>query len=384
MKSILLINYEYPPIGAGAANATYHIARSLATDHGLRVTVLTAGFGKQKDWASENGISVYRCNSLRRRADRSGMLEKLSFLFSARRALPAIIRKTKPDGAIVFFSLPCGPLGLFLKKRFTIPYVVSLRGGDVPGIVEKIDLWHTLLRPLRRAVLSNASAIIANSAGLKNASEAADPFPVRVIPNGVDCRFFRPRQTTDTIDRAYRLLFVGRFHDQKNLHVLLHQFASIKDSLKNIPVTLELVGDGPLRNDLLHLASRLDLMKNITWRGWLDKNELLKTYQQCDCFINPSLYEGSPNAVLEAMACGLPVIASNIMGNDELVIDNDTGLLFDLSHPSALQEKIDYLLRNRSTGVAMGREARRRAESCFSWEKVAAAYQELFASARQD
>jgi glycosyltransferase involved in cell wall biosynthesis len=382
MKSILLINYEYPPIGAGAANATYHIAKELAIDPDLKVTVVTSGFGGQRGWSTEENVSVFRCNSLRRRTDRSGMLEKLSFVISARKALPEIIREKQPEGAIIFFSLPCGPLGLFLKKRFNIPYVVSLRGGDVPGTEASLDLVHAVLTPLRRAILSKAKAIIANSTGLKKTAERADPFPVRVISNGVDTSFFTPMVKSAGREDGFCVLFTGRFQEQKNIFFLLKQFAAIKDSHKDINVTLELVGDGPQRNDILKLAQRSGIEKNIVWHGWLDKNGLCAAYQRCDCFINPSLYEGSPNTVLEAMACGLPVIASDIMGNNELVIDNDTGLLFDLSHPTALKEKIDLLIRNRAIGAAMGQKARQRAESCFSWKKAAAAYRELLASAR--
>jgi glycosyltransferase involved in cell wall biosynthesis len=160
--------------------------------------------------------------------------------------------------------------------------------------------------------------------------------------------------------------------------MLLRQFSALRRSHRERKVTLHIVGDGPLRGKLYRMAGQLQVMEDIRWHGWLDKNGLLKVYQQSDCFLNPSLYEGSPNTVLEAMACGLPVIASDIPGNNELVIHGETGFLFDLSKSSSLAEKVGMLIRDRALAFAMGRKARQKVETSYSWERVATAYKDLF------
>jgi glycosyltransferase involved in cell wall biosynthesis len=101
-------------------------------------------------------------------------------------------------------------------------------------------------------------------------------------------------------------------------------------------------------------------------------------YQKSDCFVNPSFYEGMPNAVLEAMACGLPIVASDIPGNDAVVRHNDTGILFDLAKPGALREALATLAQDRAAANLMGQRGRVQAEQNFSWVNVAAQYAELF------
>ncbi|MBA4423789.1 MAG: glycosyltransferase family 4 protein, partial [Syntrophus sp. (in: bacteria)] len=188
---ILLINYEYPPIGGGAATATAAIAEHL-TSLGHTVTVLTSQFRDLKGTIWQGGIRVVRCPAIRKRPDRSGILEMFSFLVSASLMLGSMIRKHRIQASIVFFSFPCGPLGLWGLKRENVPYVISLRGGDVPGNEAALAPLHRLLTPLRRLIFRKSVAVVANSHGLKEMSERVDPYPVQVIPNGVDADFFCP------------------------------------------------------------------------------------------------------------------------------------------------------------------------------------------------
>ena len=194
--NILLINYEYPPIGGGAATATAAIAGHL-TSMGHAVTVLTSRFRDLKGEAREGDVRVVRCPAIRKKPDRSGILEMFSFLVSAGLMLFSVIRRHRIEASIVFFSFPCGPLGLWGLKRGNVPYVISLRGGDVPGNEAALDPLHRLLTPLRRLIFRRSVAVVANSPGLKEMSERADPCQVQVIPNGVDTDFFSPSDIRD-------------------------------------------------------------------------------------------------------------------------------------------------------------------------------------------
>lgn len=330
--TILLINYEYPPIGAGAANATRHIAKALV-ELGHKAVVLTAGFGDNVGHSIEDGgVDVYRLPSRRASVSQSNPREMLSFVWHAWRALGRIVRTQKPDAAIIFFSIPCGLLGPTLQGRYGIPYTILLRGGDVPGMEPHLNTVHKFLRPVRRRILRGARAVIANSKGLAEASMAADPIPVSVVPNGVDTNFFRPPETRP--DGPFTFLFVGRFHAQKNLPVVINAFA---DAFAGSDVRLRLVGDGPQRAGLIALVDQLGIQSQVTFVPWLDKTGLLREYQSAHCLINYSLYEGMPNVVLEAMACGLPAILSDIIGHEELAgLSTNTRL-------GALQSSTDLL-----------------------------------------
>ena len=88
------------------------------------------------------------------------------FMVSGLVSISRIIKATKPDGLICFFSLPVGPIGTYVSVRFGIPYVVSIRGGDLPGCEKKLKFLHAILKPIRRMVLSSSNAIVANSKDL--------------------------------------------------------------------------------------------------------------------------------------------------------------------------------------------------------------------------
>ena len=191
--NLLLINYEYPPTGGGAANATWHIAREL-TGLGHEVSILTSSFTGLRGWKNEEGVSIYRCKTVRRKKETSSILEMLIFTIAAAVSLPSIVKSKHIQGSICFFSMPCGVLGLLGRVLFQIPYVVSLRGGDVPGADPAVLHIHRWLRPVRRMVLRRCLQIVANSAGLRQIARLADPFPISIIPNGVDTGFFKPAE----------------------------------------------------------------------------------------------------------------------------------------------------------------------------------------------
>jgi len=373
----LVINYEYPPIGAGAATATQAIANNLIS-LGHQVTVLTARYRDLPKVRMEAGVLVRRVQCFRRHADRCSVLEMASFVLSALLSLVFVVPADRPDAAIAFFSIPCGPVALAAKALFRLPYVISLRGGDVPGLTPEVSRMHRFLGPLRRAVLKHAIAIVANADGLRKLAEASDPFRVSVIPNGVDTDFFHPmpepaKPGTD----PFRIIFTGRFQAQKNLTLLLEQCAALREH-SAVPFELHLVGDGPLRTQLQKQADRLGLSQRIVWHGWTPREQLRGIYQQSDCFVNPSFYEGMPNAVLEAMACGKPVIASWVAGNDAVVQHGITGFLFPLDEPTSLRQSLRTLIDNPARAYEMGCMGRDRVKRDFSWERVAAAYVGLF------
>ena len=372
---LLLVNYEFPPVGGGAANATSFLARAL-TEGGHEVTVLTTAFGALRGTSTEAGVEVVRVRTLRRSADRSNPLEMLSFLLAALIPGLRLAWRRRFDATIAFFTIPSGPVALLPWIVLRIPYVVSLRGGDVPGFVPEIDAIHRWIAPLRRAVLRRASAIIANSASLAQLSTAADPFPVGVIPNGVDPLAFAPQGAANPAEDEFRILFVGRLHSQKNVGMLIESAAALAAE-PGPRVVLEIVGDGPERPALEKLAERAGAAALLRWRGWLDKGAVLDCYRRTHAFVNPSLYEGMPNTVLEAMACGVPVVASRIGGNEDLVVEGETGFLFDLGAPQQLTAALQRLRGSRALGIDLGARGRQRVIGEFSWPSVAERYVRL-------
>ncbi len=366
--NILLINYEFPPLGAGASTATWHIGKELAA-MGHRVLVVTSGFKKNTGYGLENGMTIYRCPAIRKKVSQSNLLEMASFVASAFICLPRLVRKHRIEGAIVFFSFPCGPLGLWINLLFKTPYIVSLRGGDVPGNEKRLDRIHKILTPLRRLVYRKSLAVVANSQGLKKMAEKADLYPVSVISNGIDTNFFTPAEKKLN-GKYFRFMFAGRLSDQKNLFFMLSQLAKLKQA-GFYRLKIHMAGDGPLKKKLQNFASEAGLSENIEWHGWVFKNRLLELYQNSHCFINPSFCEGMPNTVLEAMACGLIVIASNVPGNNDIIKHGQNGLLFDLSSHEEMRDFLGVVTKSHNLNEKLKRNARETVLKKFSWCKAA-------------
>lgn len=377
--NLLLINYEFPPVGGGAATATFHIGKELAS-MGHNISILTSSYKKLPKTDLQDGMQIVRCPALRKKKSESNIVEMLSFVISAFFQLPFIIKKRKIDGIIVFFGFPCGPLGLWANILFQIPYIISLRGGDVPGTDKTMDKFHRLLTPVRRLIYKKSKAVVANSEGLKSISQQTDPIPTIVIPNGIDTSYFKPARNQKR-DENLSFIFVGRLSEQKNLYFLIEQFSILKNEI-NIPFIVNIVGDGTIKIKLQHLADNLGISDIIKWHGWLTKSQVLKLLQNSDCFINPSLCEGMPNAVLEAQACGLPIIASDVSGNNSIVDDGENGLLFSLGDDKKMNNILKRIIENLSLRSKFGVIARKKMLNNFTWSKTAGDYADIFITSR--
>jgi glycosyltransferase involved in cell wall biosynthesis len=367
---ILLINSEYPPIGGGAGNASANIARELGV-LGIHVSVVTAHFGDQPRQEIRGNVTVYRISALRRKQDRSGALEQAAFILCASFWALSWARQNHPIATLAFFGIPSGSVAWILKLVYKIPYIVSLRGGDVPGFRPyDFKTFHKLIAPLLHVVWKNASAIIANSNGLRNLALAFDArFEIPVIPNGVDLEKYSVPERDWS---SPRLLSVGRIVHQKGLDLGLQALSQLRD----LEWTWSIAGDGPQLEDLRSLAAELGIQDRVHFLGWLAREELTSCYQRANIFLFPSRHEGMPNAVLEAMSTGLPVVATRIAGSEELVIEGKTGLLVQTENVDELRESLRRILVDPGQRKKMGLASRQNVERNYSWHNVAKRYKE--------
>ena len=374
---ILLMNYEYPPLGGGAATATQQIALGL-TGVGHEVHILTAGFSGLPARSVERGIQVRRLPCLRRNLFGSSMAEMLSYTAAASLAAPFYIRTHRLQAVIAFFAIPTGPAALWSHLLAGIPYVVAIRGGDAAGAAPELDRFHAWLRPLRRMILKKSLAVTAPSEGLARLVRRADPVEVTVIPNGVDAGFFHP--PVNKPENPFVFLYVGRFQPpQKNLGLLMASALQLKKMTRE-PFIVHLVGAGPQEEELRAMRRDLDLADRVTFSGWTDRADMPGIYGAAHCLVNCSRYEGLPNNVLEAMACGLPVVATRVTGNETLVDHGRTGLLMDLGDPGGLAAAMKEVLENPVWAAKMGRAGRETVVRQYTWDSVARAYADLFRS----
>ncbi len=369
MTSILFINYEYPPIGAGAANANYHFAINMAKN-GFRTSVLTSAYKSRRGRTVEEGVVVYRIPAFRRHAGHSSLPQMLMYQLSAVLHLPSVIKHEQPDAAVVFFSFPCGPVGLLARLIWKIPYMVMLRGGDVPGFVPSLNRFHHFLSHIRRSVYKHSSAIIANSEGLRDLALKTDPdFHITIIANGVDTDFFSPdRHPTDN-HGDFVILYTGRFCEQKNIGTLITAFSNFRSV--HSESRLVLLGEGPSERHLKTHAEKLGISDHLTWVAWQSKEGIRSFYRSSHCFVNPSSYEGMSNAVLEAMACGLPVLGGDCIGNRAIIVDGENGFLCAPRDTAHLSQQMILLCTNRDYAHTLGMNGRKMCCERFSWPAAA-------------
>jgi glycosyltransferase involved in cell wall biosynthesis len=365
---ILILNSEYPPIGGGAGNASAQIADQFEK-MGHIVAIVTSRFGSLPYQEGHNGVTIYRIPGLRRRQDRSNPLEQVIFILSASFWTLRWIPLFQPHATLAFFGVPSGPVAWLIKKLYKVPYIISLRGGDVPGFRPyDFRVYHNLMAPFLRLIWKNAAAVVANSKGLRQMAQAFDSsFAIPIIPNGIDL------ETYKIADRDWsfpRLLSAGRIVHQKGLDLAMRALGGLKDSNWE----WRIAGDGPQMDVLKSLAKELGIEERVIFLGWQSREQLMKCYQGANVFLFPSRHEGMPNALLEAMASGLPVIASCIAGNEELVVDGKTGYLVRSEDIEFLQEALKKLLRDPALREQMGMASRQYVEANYSWESTAQQY----------
>lgn len=174
------------------------------------------------------------------------------------------------------------------------------------------------------------------------------------------------------------VLYVGRLRTRKAVAVLLMAFKTVKEKLPS--ARLVIVGDGEQLGMLARLREHLGLDGEhaVVFAGKVDRQRLAVYYQAADVYCLPSLYEGFPLAILEAMAAGLPVVATRVSGNPEAVVDEETGLLVDPERAGDLADALLSLLEDLPRAREMGERARRRLLEHFTIDRIAERYRSMW------
>ncbi len=375
---ILCINYEFPPLGGGGGRANGNIAKHMV-QMGHEVVILTSAFKGLPETEMKDGFQLIRIPTLRRYLEKCRIYEMIIFMISSFYYSMKQARAFKPDICIAFFTIPSGPAAWLVKKVFGVPYIISLRGGDVPGFMkEDLNFYHSISKPIIRFLWKGACAVVANSRGLKLlAQNTAGDIDVKMIPNGVDAAYFQsdhPRPVFAEAQGVTRLLSVGRLNPQKGMDVLLRAFALLRDQV-SVKTQLWIVGDGPLRKSLEDLAKSLKIEQDVFFFGWRSQEELASFYSSADIFVLSSHYEGMPNVVLEAMACGLPIVATDVSGTGEIIGHGENGYLVKPDDPTDLAFFLKKMLHSGEM-EKMSADSLLKSKS-YDWQQVANGYIKL-------
>ncbi len=369
---ILLLNYEFPPIGGGAGKATCNLAKELAR-LGHQVEVLTSRLSGQPLKEKINGFTVYRVMSWRKGIHDCGFRGAISYLFFAAFVFLRLTRKNQYDVIHYFFGLPTGFLSLLPGPHRKTPYFISLRGSDVPGYDnynKTLQKVHRLLLPLTKKIWKDATQIVALSASLKETARKTAPSQaIKVIPNGVDSIFFRTALSENNEKKGLKLISVARLIERKGIQNILYALAELRDP----EISFLIVGTGNYEEELKKLCKELSLDNSVLFYGFCHPQKLHKLLVQNDVFILTSLAESFGMAFVEAMACGLPIIGADIGGIPDL-IGKENGILVAPGDINQIKGAILKIKKSKQLRIQMSRANIEKMMEYYNWKSVTKQY----------
>lgn len=319
---ILLVNYEFKPQCGGAGLATYNMAKAFAGE-GHRVTLLIGwdfAFGQPE---ALDGVDMHVISIKKKNIHQSTGKGLLGFVFKGIPAMRRLTKKERFDIIQFYFSVPTGLLKYGIRGK--VPYVVSLRGVDIPGFREdRYTLMSRLTIPPNLWVTRGAAAVLALSAeSAKYYRRIAPEIPITIIPNAVEHAKYQRKETY--CGQVSRFVCVARLTSFKRLDLLVGAMARLHEEFPW--VSLDIYGEGFLREELEKQIESLDATEYIALRGYESAENLVKLLPTYDVFALPSVAETFGVVFIEAMACGLPVVCADSGGPLEVVVEGKTGFL---------------------------------------------------------
>lgn len=316
---ILVVNYEYPPVGGGGGRVAAQVAVELAR-RGHEVRVQTSRTGDLPRRQMISGVDVRRVFSFRRQPDTCSVPEMAGYVLANAAPVWRAAHSWRPDVMHVHFAVPTGPVAWWAHRLTGIPYVLTAHLGDVPGgAPEQTDHLFRVVKPFTGMIWRDAAAVTAVSTHVAELARQAYGVEPRVILNGIAALAAAPPGAA--ADGVLRFLFVGRMSVQKNPVFLARVFAALKER----PWRAVFLGDGPLRPELQRGLMRAGVDDRCEWRGWAGEDEVRAALDASDVLVMPSLTEGLPVAAIEAAARGLAICGSAIPGLRDVLEDGVNG-----------------------------------------------------------
>lgn len=364
---ILLINHEYPPIGGGGGYAGYNLLRLFAgrDDVAIDAVVSNPHPATAMERFAEN-ITLHRVGVRKKAMQFWTRWEMVQWIRHAGKLCRRLMAENAYDVVHAFFGFPGGMVAWRTAGR--VPYLVSLRGSDVPGANARFALDYKILGPLFRRIWRGSAGLYACSDGLRErALRFLGDVAVGVVANGVDAERYSP--SGRAIDpRAPRLLSVGRMSASKRMEVVIAAAEMLRASRPG--TTLTLAGGGGLLERTRELVRSRGLENFVRVEGVVPAERMGQVYREHDMLVTATMQEGMSNAMLEAMASGLPIVTTRCEGVAELIGEN--GIVLDSAEPAAMADAVASLCEPAAHAAAAA--AARRQAMRFTWQAAAEAY----------
>lgn len=359
---ILLLNYEFPPLGGGAANATFQVLTEIArvSDVMIDVVVSSTGAARVEQFSHHitvHFLDIHKKGSLHHQTN----IDLLRYSIAAHRKCRELTAQYAYDGIHAFFGIPCG----YIAAKLGLPYIISLRGSDVPFYNTKYWwLDRLFFARMSKRLWKHAARVTATSEGLKESALKVSPSqPIIVIRNGVHVDSFAPQQKPAG---PFTIISASRLTERKGITYVIEAFRVFAQT--HADVRLLIAGEGDALHTLQLQAKNSGVMDRISFLGAVPHAEMVQQYHASDVFVLPSMNEGMSNALLEAMSAGLAVVATDT-GDAKFLIQGG-GKIVPKRDAASIAEFFEYAYTHPEELRAMKKHNREQVAG-MSWTTVA-------------
>ncbi|RJS80711.1 glycosyltransferase family 4 protein [Methanophagales archaeon] len=369
MKIAILVSHFPPKWIAGTEIATYNITKHLAK-RGHEVHVITRYSKELQRLEESDSLYIHRVCYLD-----FPILRFFTHLFFSF----VEIFKIRKDLSVIHGQMvsPCGLLAMIAGKYLQKPSITYVRGSDVYKATKLFKIT------IGEFVLRNSDVVIALTGDMKREIQKIYGREVFVIPNGIDLEKFNNlskenvRKKLKIANEEEIIVFVGTLRSVKGIKYLIEAMKIIIQ--KNIDTRLMLVGDGEDRESLEKHVKELDLEKYVSFVGKVPNEKVPEYMVASDVFVLPSVSEGFPVTILEAMASGLPIVATKVGGLPEIIKDGENGFLVEPKNPKGIAQRVMLILEDDNLSGRISRNNRECVKK-YSWGSVIERLEEVYKS----
>lgn len=369
-RTILFVCPYYPPKLGGVQSYVFNIAKRLYELYGWRVVVVTSNSNIKTEINTESGIKVYRLSTLFRISNTP--VNPLWYFW-----IKKIIKEERPDVVNAHTPVPFIADLAALAVGET-PFVLTYHAGSmVKGKLLADAIIYLYEHTLMKILLRRADHIVCSSDFVRTTFLKRYLAKSSTITPATDTSFFTPNPKLRSKNPT--LLFVAsltKSEQYKGLDTLIDVTNKLKETTPE--VQLVVVGDGDMRKDYESKVRELGLEETVFFKGSLSGIPLVQEYQKAHIFVLPTRNDSFPTVIIEAMSCGLPVVASNIGGIPSLVDNDKTGFIVSPKDTKIILEKIMFLLRNADVARNYGEKGRVKAINQANWSSKTKEHTNLF------
>lgn len=378
-SKILIISLAYHPFVGGAEVAIEEITKRLGSDFEFQMITANLDGIQKSEEENFNGIDkVYRVGK--------NKLSKYLFPWLAYRKAIKLQQENNYSVVWTMMANQAGWAALKFKKKFTrTKYLLTLQEGD-----SEWDIWVRtfLIRLVYKNIYKQADYIQVISNFLKKRAEnLGAKCSIEVVPNGVESQKHKNTENLSIGRQAQkqdikRIITVSRLVKKNGVEYLIKAFSILNKSSKSqvLSCKLIIIGSGKLRLELENLVNKLSLKNKVEFLGQVSNDQVYEKLAQADIFVRSSLSEGLGNAFLEAMAVGIPVIATPVGGIPDFLKDGETGWFCKVKDPKSIAEKINYILNpdNKDEVDRVVENAEKMVEEKYNWDHISIKMKNIF------